>query len=135
MYKEIHVFRIKPGQELLTEIVNYCRLNSITSGIITGIIGSVSSARINYLEELPGKYTSVSYNGPLEIVAGQGSIALKDSEIIIHIHLQLASEKACFGGHLAEAIIFSTAEVAIGELNTQLIRYTDSYTGLNELIK
>lgn len=113
--------------------MNYCRLNGVTSGIVTNIIGSVSSAHLHYLKELPGKYASESYNGPLEIVAGQGSIALKGSEIIIHIHLQLASEKACFGGHLAEAIIFSTAEVVIGELNTQLTRYTDSYTGLNEL--
>lgn len=133
MYKKIHVFRIKPGQELITEIMNYCRLNSVTSGIITGIIGSVSSARLNYLKELPGKYESENYHGPLEIVAGQGSIALKGSEIIIHIHLQLASQKTCFGGHLAEAIIFSTAEVVIAELNSQLTRYTDSYTGLNEL--
>lgn len=133
MYKKIHVFRIKPGQELLTEIMNYCRLNSVTSGVVTGIIGSVSSARLNYLKELPGKYAAENYQGPLEIVAAQGSITVKDSEIIVHIHLQLASQKACFGGHLAEAVIFSTAEVVIGELNTQLTRYTNSYTGLNEL--
>jgi len=32
-----------------------------------------------------------------------------------------------------EATVFSTAEVVIGELEQQLMRYTDSYTGLNEL--
>jgi predicted DNA-binding protein with PD1-like motif len=30
--------------------------------------------------------------------------------------------------------VFSTAEVVIGELDQQLRRETDSYTGLNELV-
>jgi predicted DNA-binding protein with PD1-like motif len=124
-----------PGQELLTEIMKYCRQDGITSGIIIGIIGSVTSARLNYLKELPGKYASENYEGPLEIVAAQGSIALKGSELIIHIHIQLSTQTACFGGHLAEATIFSTAEVVVGELSTQISRYADSYTGLNELLQ
>ena len=134
MYSNVYVFRVKPGQELLTEIMNYCQKKDITSGIIMGIIGSVNSARISYLKELPGKYISENYKGPLEIVAAQGSIALISNERVIHIHIQLSSDKACFGGHLVEAVIFSTAEVTIGELNNQLVRYTDNYTGLKELI-
>jgi len=133
--KKTHIFRVKPGQELLTEILKYCRQNDVTSGIIIGIIGSAKSARINYIKELPGKYVSENYEGPLEIVAAQGSIALQGSEIIIHIHILLTSQTACFGGHLAEARIFSTAEVTIGELDTQLNRYADTYTGLNELLQ
>ena len=42
MLKKVHVFRVKPGQELLGEIVRYCRDYSITSAIIIGIIGSVA---------------------------------------------------------------------------------------------
>jgi predicted DNA-binding protein with PD1-like motif len=34
-----------------------------------------------------------------------------------------------------EAIIFSTAEIAIGELDYQLNRALDKFTGLNELVK
>ena len=135
MIKKTHIFRVKPGQELLTEILKYCRQNDVTSGIIIGIIGSAKSARINYIKELPGKYVSENYEGPLEIVAAQGSVALQGSEIIIHIHILLTSQTACFGGHLAEARIFSTAEVTIGELDTQLNRYADTYTGLNELLQ
>jgi hypothetical protein len=135
VFKKIHVFRVKPGQELLTETAKYCRQNSLTSGIVIGTIGSAMSARLNYLKELPGKYVSQNYEGPLEIIAAQGSVAMKGSETIIHIHIQLSNEKGCFGGHLAEAIIFSTAEVVIGELSTQLNRHADSYTGLNELLQ
>ena len=134
LFKKVHVFRVKPGQELLGQIARYCREHNISSGVIIGIIGSVKSARLNFLMQLPGKYDSVDYLGPLEIVCAQGSVALKDDSPIIHIHIQLSRQDTCRGGHLAEATVFSTAEVTIGELDYQLRRQTDSYTGLNELV-
>ena len=134
MFKKMHVFRVKPGQELLGEIARYCREYSITSGIVVGIIGSVECAHLNFLTELPGKYDSVEYSGPLEIVCAQGSVALKEDSLVIHIHIQLSSQDSCRGGHLAEARVFSTAEVVIGELEEQLMRQADSYTGLNEML-
>lgn len=134
MFKRIHAFRVKPGQELLNEITRYCLEHAVSSGIVIGIIGSVENAQLNFLEALPGKYDSVDYHGPLEIVCAQGSIAMKDNVPIIHIHIQLSGKNTCAGGHLAKAIVFSTAEVIIGELDYQLRRQTDSYTGLNELL-
>ncbi len=133
LFKKVHVFRIKPEQELASEIARYCRQNGISSGVVIGIIGSVGSARLNFLRELPGKYETKEYQGPLEIVCAQGSIALKDAELITHVHIQLAGPDECRGGHLVEAKVFSTAEVVIVELDYQLRRYTDPYTGLNEL--
>lgn len=135
MFKKVHVFRVKPGQELLTEIARFCREHDICSGIIIGIIGSAERARLSFLDELPGKYVGKDFTGPLEIVAAQGSVALVNGETIIHIHSQLAVQDASWGGHLVEATIFSTAEVTIGELDYQLHRQFDSYTGLNELLE
>ena len=134
MFKKVHVFRVKPEQELLGEIARYCREHNISSGVIIGIIGSVKSARLNFLMQLPGKYDSVDYAGPLEIVCAQGSVAVKDDSPVLHIHIQLSGQDTCRGGHLAEATVFSTAEVTIGELDYQLQRQPDSYTGLNELV-
>jgi predicted DNA-binding protein with PD1-like motif len=134
LFEKIHILRIKPGQELLNGILDYCQDNSITSAVIIGIIGSVENVKLNFLKELPGKYESLDYSGPLEIVCAQGSIALKDDTLIIHIHIQLSTQDICCGGHLVSALIFSTAEVTIGELNYQLRRQIDDYTGLNELI-
>ena len=134
MFKKVHVFRVKPGQELLGEIASYCQEHNISSGVVIGIIGSVESARLNFLTELPGKYEGVQYSGPLEIVCAQGSVAVQNDSPIIHIHIQLSRQDICRGGHLAEATVFSTAEVVIGELDRQLWRRSDSYTGLNELV-
>ena len=133
MFKKVHVFRIKPKQELAGEIASYCRQNGVSSGVVIGIIGSVENASLNYLKELPGKYETEKYGGPLEIVCAQGSVALKGTELVVHVHIQLSNLDGCYGGHLAEARIFSTAEVVIAELDYQLHRYADHYTGLNEL--
>ncbi len=133
MFKKVHVFRVKPKQELLATIASYCQQHSISSGVIIGIIGSIEKARLNFLVSLPGKYQSVDYTGPMEIVGAQGSVALKEDNPIIHIHIQISGQDLCRGGHLAEAIVFSTAEVTIGELDYPLRRYSDPYTGLNEL--
>jgi predicted DNA-binding protein with PD1-like motif len=124
---------VKPDQELMGSIADYCSKNKISSGIVLGIIGSLKRAKLNYLMELPGKYVTKEYSGHLEIVAAQGSVAMMGTERIIHIHMQLSELDRCEGGHLAEAIIFSTAEVVIGELDYQLTRSLDNYTGLNEL--
>ncbi|MEE8470666.1 MAG: PPC domain-containing DNA-binding protein [Dehalococcoidia bacterium] len=134
MFKKVHVFRVKPGQELLGEIERYCREHGVSSGVVIGIIGSVTGARLNFLTALPGKYDSVEYSGPLEIVCAQGSVTLQSDSLIVHIHVQVSGRDMCRGGHLAEAIVFSTAEVVIGELDYQLQRRADSYTGLNELL-
>lgn len=134
MFHKIHMFRIKPGQELLTGIERYCQEHGISSAIVIGIIGSLQSARLNFLTRLPGKYDSVDYAGPIEIVVAQGSVALVDNKRLIHVHIQLSSRDMCCGGHLAQATVFSTAEVTIGELDYQLRRQPDDHTGLNELI-
>jgi predicted DNA-binding protein with PD1-like motif len=135
LFKKIHVFRVKPGRELLYSITRYCAESGITSGILIGIIGSLEYARLNFLRALPGKYDSVDYNGPMEIVCAQGSVALKDNMPVIHIHIQLSTPETSCGGHLSLATVFSTAEVTIGELDYQLRRQLDSYTGLNELVQ
>ena len=133
VFNRVHVLRVKPKQELAGEIARYCAQQGITSGVVVAIIGSVENAKLNYLMELPGKYQTVEYDGPLEIVCAQGSVALKNGETILHVHIQLAARDGCHGGHLVEATVFSTAEVVVAELEQQLLRYADSYTGLNEL--
>ena len=135
MFTKVHVFRVMPGEELLGAISRYCRDHDVTSGVVIGIIGSVQRARLNFLMELPGKYESVEFPGPLEIVCAQGSVALHGEELVVHIHIQLSSQELSRGGHLAEATVFSTAEVVIGELARQLRRQPDSYTGLKELVE
>lgn len=133
MFKRVHVFRVRPGQELASQIHAFCQRQALSSGVVLGVVGSVTQARLNYLVELPGGFVSEDFEGPLEIVAAQGSVATREGETIVHIHMQLSGREMSRGGHLAQATVFSTAEVVIGELDYALERQADAYTGLNEL--
>jgi predicted DNA-binding protein with PD1-like motif len=134
MFRKIHVFRVFPKAELLKEIKTFCEKNKITSAIVIGIIGSLNKVQLGFLKELPGKYIKKNFTGPVEIVCGQGSIALCKNELVVHIHIQISDENRSFGGHLISAEVFSTAEVVLGELTDQIIREQDPLTGLNELV-
>ena len=134
MFKDLHIFRVQPKDDLLQAITQYCVDTGITSAVILGIIGSLEEVKLNYLMELPGKYESVDYSGPLEIVAAQGSVAISESGLIIHLHIQVSTRDYSRGGHLASGKVFSTAEVIIAEIEKQIQRKHDDYTGLNELV-
>ncbi|MBI5347551.1 MAG: DNA-binding protein [Candidatus Aenigmarchaeota archaeon] len=134
MYKKMHIFRIRPEQDLLKGIGNFCEKNKIRSAVVLQIIGSLETAQLGFLKKLPGKYITKEYKGPLEIVCAQGTIATKGDEVIPHIHMMVSTEKGAIGGHLSlGCTVFSTAEVVIGELWTQVEREKDNHTGLNEL--
>jgi len=130
---QIYVFRVKPDEELVYSISQYCKSNRITSGVVTGIIGSLQSAKLGFLKELPGKYITKELQGPLEIVCAQGAIATYQNEFALHIHILVSDENRSIGGHLTEAQVFSTAEVVIAQLDQQITRRFDDYTGLKEL--
>ena len=128
-----NVFRVKPDSDLLLSIKEFCEEKKITSGIIIGIIGSLTSEKLGFLQTLPANYITKDFTGPLEIVCAQGNISMCDGELIIHIHLLVSNEDIAVGGHLVEANIFSTAEVIIQELDFQIERKLDDFTGLNEI--
>ena len=128
MFTSIHTFRVKPDRELIADIGQYCSDHGISSALVLSIIGSVKRVRLNYLQRLPGVYDTLEYAGPLEIVCAQGSIALKNDETIIHVHMVVSGKEICQGGHLLDAEILTTAEVSIGELDYQLQRQYDEYT-------
>jgi len=130
---KIHVIRIKPDQSIIEEIIKYCESHNITSGIILSVIGSLKWVNIGILKALPGKFVRKRMKGPLEIASGMGTVALKNGKIILHIHIVVSDENGAIGGHLAGGIVLSTAEVVIEEIEEQLERYKDEYTGLNEL--
>ena len=133
MFKKIHIVRIKPGQQIVDEIMRYCGEKRIKSGVIISLLGSLKDVELGFLKELPGRYISKKIEGPLEIVCGTGTIALKDGKTLLHIHIVVSDEKGAVGGHLVSGTIFSTAEVVIGEIDEQIERYKDDFTGLNEM--
>ncbi len=130
---QIHVFRVRPDEELVRSITQYCESKHITSAVVTGIIGSLRSVKLGFLKDLPGKYKTEDFQGPVEIVCAQGTVAIYQGEFALHIHILVSDENRAVGGHLTSARVFSTAEVALAELDRQIKRRFDDYTGLKEL--
>ena len=131
---------MKPGDKIPGGVSGYCEKNGINSAVLIGMIGSLKDVELAFLKELPGKYIKRKFYGPLELVSSQGTVARisKDTsqasgERWLHIHITASDENKTVSGHLTEGTVFTTAEVVLGELDEQIERYHDEYTGLKEL--
>ena len=94
-------------------------------------IGGVQNANVGYFLG-NGKYSTVSIEGPLEIVSCVGNISMKDGLPFVHAHIALADKKGnMFGGHLMPGcMVGATFEVTINAYEAMsLIRELDSKSG------
>ena len=137
MFKSVNLLRLNHGQEILSELAQYCQKKGITSAIILGIIGSIEKVKFGTAPK-DGKWgwDFDEYEGHLSILSGQGSLSVHESEMIFHIHMCLIDPTKpgeLIGGHLEEGIVWATVEIYIGELSYQLERIIDPETGLSAL--
>ena len=133
-----HVFRIGPGQDVLHELKVRVHELGIKSGLVLGIIGSLSEAELGFIKE-PPMYGSECYDGPLEIVCAQGNIAhdVSGGGVICHVHMLISRPDMVAGGHLVSGKVFTTAEVALLEFTggeePDIKRTLDPRTSLLEI--
>jgi len=137
MFKSVNLLRLNHGQEILSELAQYCQKKGITSAIILGIIGSIEKVKFGTAPK-DGKWgwDFDEYEGHLSILSGQGSLSVHEDEMIFHIHMCLIDPTKpgeLIGGHLEEGIVWATVEIYIGELSYQLERIIDPETGLSAL--
>ena len=69
--------------------------------------------RIFFVEN--GQYSTVSYDGPLEVLSCVGNVSLNEDEPSIHAHIAMADKEGkAYGDHLmAGCIVSATFEVTI----------------------
>jgi predicted DNA-binding protein with PD1-like motif len=125
------VERFETGDDILERLNELVQRNKVTAGSFTAI-GAVRSANIGcFLGN--GEYSTVSVEGPLEIVSCVGNISVKDGLPSVHAHIGLADKKgSMFGGHLMPGcMVGGTFEVTIHAFEAMsLIRKLDSKSGL-----
>lgn len=102
-----HAFRLKPGQDLKKEILQYVKEKQIKAGWIGTCVGSLTQYNIRYANQPEGNTGS----GHFEIVSLTGTVSINGS----HIHISVSdSTGKTFGGHLLDNnIIYTTAEIVI----------------------
>jgi predicted DNA-binding protein with PD1-like motif len=125
----IHVFRLRPGDDLLGSIRAYVKQNHIQAAVLLSSVGSLTQASIRYANQ-PEAHI---HTGHFEIVSITGTV----EEGGEHIHLSIATGQGnMIGGHLMTGCkIYTTSEVTLAELvGVRFARETDKEgSGWDEL--
>lgn len=122
------VLRLQPDQDLRQELQTFAIAHELQAACILSAIGSFKQVALRFADQstntvLPGRYELLSLSGTLSIHG-------------MHIHMAIAdAEGKAFGGHLTTGcIIYTTAEIIIGESeNLIFLRTPDTQTGFLEL--
>ncbi len=120
--------RLKPGQDLREEIEKIVRENNIQAGCVLSLVGSLSKASLR----MAGGEKVKSWDEPLEIVAGTGTISVDGC----HIHIAISNGSGVvFGGHLDKGcVVRTTAELVFLVFeDVKYRREMDEETGYDEL--
>jgi uncharacterized protein len=126
---KVFALRLKPGEDLKEEIMRFAKENKIEAGYIITCVGSLKKANLR----LANQPTTQVYNEKFEIVSLVGTFSGTSGG---HLHISISdSTGKTIGGHLAEGnIIYTTAEIVIGEItDVKFLRKLDSTTTYNEL--
>ncbi len=125
----IHVFRLRPGDDLLGGIRAYVNANHIQAAVLLSAVGSLTQASIRYANQ-PEAHI---HTGHFEIVSITGTV----EEGGEHVHLSIATgQGTMIGGHLMTGCkIYTTGEITLAELiGVHFTRETDTQgSGWDEL--
>src|SRR5205809_695761 len=91
----IHAFRLKPGEDLKSAILNYVKEHEISAGWIITCVGSLTDYNIRFANQPEATKGS----GHFEIVSLTGTVSVNGS----HLHISISSNTGTtIGGHLME---------------------------------
>ena len=125
---KVHAFRLKPGQDIKKELDAYVQKEKIEAGWIQTCVGSLSQANIRFANQP----FNTKFKGHFEIVSLVGTVSVNGS----HLHISISdSTGKTTGGHLVnDNLIYTTAEIVIGESNDlSFTREKDGTTEWEEL--
>ncbi len=131
---KMHIVKLEKGDDIITNLLNYCKSNEMISGIVSGI-GAVSTAHIGFYDIVTKSYLTRKLTFDTEIVSCTGNITkIKESnEYVLHLHIVLSDKNyVSYGGHVMEGTVISvTGEFFIIETDQAIFRSRDKETTLN----
>ena len=127
--QKIHALRLRPGDDLKKSLAAFAKDNNIEDGYIITCVGSLTACHLRYAGQTEG----VNIAGKFEMLSLSGTLSVHG----IHLHIALADATGvAIGGHLLDGnIIYTTAEIVIGEATElRFTRAVDAATGYGELV-
>jgi len=126
----VHVIRLRPGDDLKQALEAFVGTNNIEAAVIVSCVGSLNVAALRFAN----RRDATNVPGKLEITSLVGTLAKSSGS---HLHLTIADgDGMARGGHLMDgSLVYTTAEIAIGELpRVVFAREEDSTYGYDELV-
>lgn len=131
--KDNYVLRIDIGEEIIDKITELCRVENIKLGTISGI-GATDHVEIGLFNTKTKQYCPSILKGLYEITSLIGNITMKNDDIYLHLHINVADESSStYGGHLNKCFVSATAEVFITAFDSSVNRKFNEEIGLNLL--
>lgn len=124
-----HSVRLRRGDDLKLSILDICRKNHISAGVVLSAVGCISRGRVRDASGV----TIRDISQHCEIVSLNGTVSARRC----HLHIALSREDlSTIGGHLCPGcIINTTCELVIAELpGVSFDVEADPETGYQELI-
>lgn len=124
-----HALRLHPGDDVRAKLEEFVAEQHIHAGFVASCAGSLRVAAIRFAD----RSEVATIAGPFEIVSLSGTLGVDGS----HLHIAVSDgDGKTLGGHLAAgAIVYTTAEIVVGDLTgARFRRETDPATTYKELV-
>ena len=114
---ETYYVRMDRGDEIISNILEICRKESIPSAIFSGI-GGCSGAELQVFIPETGSFETEKIEGMLELVSLNGNVVSDDDgQLYHHTHALFSFKKngqhGMAGGHLKSTTVLYTAEIEL----------------------
>jgi predicted DNA-binding protein with PD1-like motif len=128
--EKVFIVVFETGDEVMQGLLEFARQNELSAGHFTAI-GALSEVVLGYLDWEQKDYERIPVREQVEVLSLVGDVALEDGSPKIHAHIVVGKrDGSAHGGHLLEAHVRPTLEVALHESPEHLRRRLDPDTGL-----
>jgi len=131
--KGLVMLRLHQDEDLFESLEKACRECNVRTGVFVSGIGMLKQAELSFYVKY-GKYATVLFPEPLELVSLTGTVLLQEGGYKFHLHAILAKDtKEAVAGHLSSGKVNVTNEIMIFKSDIPAIRTLDEATGLMAL--
>jgi len=124
-----YIVRLKPGQEVKTELARLAQDHALEAASIVSAVGSLTDVSLR----LANQPDATHYSGHFEVVSLSGYLAAHE----FHVHMSVSDgEGRTIGGHVMDGNrVYTTLVVVIEEhLRLRYRREHDPVSGYDELV-
>lgn len=125
------IARIDKKEEILEKLKEIAIKEKIQLASISAL-GAVGEFTVGVFKVEEKKYYANKFSGDFEIVSLNGTISTMNNEFYAHLHMSAGDQEGkVFGGHLNNAIVSATCEMAIDIIDGKVDRKFSEEVGLN----